>query len=482
MPNNFRKSAANNGYFISKDGDNGTAVQYTGANETAARDSPRNTPFTTKQGTVKHIIGAGHYQMGASIEPQNLEADGLVVLDGDGVSSMLANYSDTTSETQFRNILIRGFTNFMVSFFRSQIYFENCILQNIKSTKAFGANGNASFVNCLVFSDGSALDFLIYTATSGTIGSQSKVISNTTFYNMKVTSTLSNSLGMVINNCAFINESGNCIEVNNFIDIITNSGFHGPIKVGATTYSSFSDPQLAIDFPDFVDPANGNFEITQDLDDCFNNRLKNDFTLKASSQLIKEDRTVGGTNFAFSKYIDVDEVLSSPGLTVSPSTSATGFLFREVKAGESNVTLTSDAFLLDPVNSSIVIMDKLNLLNELNFDTDLAADEPKNQNVPSTENFAAGTAGGNPKRLTFEFRTSRNEPTNKPSDASDWDNGFNGITAGDWIKHEFNNEKVVVDSLGKGKGDDDYDGSLDQLEFVAVWCQIRITLRRDHDL
>lgn len=494
MADNFRKTSDVNGFYISKDGNDGTAVQFTGSNDSAAKESPRNTLFdfsasATVNQSVLNVVGSGHYQQN-NLSRGSYQADGKVLIDGDGSTNLIPNGANNQTDHAFRLIgfSIRNHSNIFASGRRSAIFLENCILEDVPANGTFGANGNMSCITSVFYPVNLSAGYTVNArqSSSGTVSPFPKLFNNNTFYNVKLRFTFAGSASVdIFDSVACLNDQGGvCFEAvgqSSGLTSVTNSAFKGQISLFGTTYTSFSDPQLAIDHPDFVNNQ-GNFEVTQDLSECFNNVERRDLSLKITSQLIKPDRTVGGTVFRFAKYVDVDIELSPPNLIADPAASATGFRFREVTPGNNSVVLTSDAFLVDPINGGISIIDTVDLINELNFDANLAQDQPKNQNVPAVENFLTGTDGGNPKRLTFEFRTSRNPPTTKPTTNAEWDNSFNGVSPGTYIKHEFNSEKLVVDNTGTGKGDDDFNVSIDEREFVAVWMQIRVTLRRDFDL
>lgn len=490
MPNNFRKTPAINGFYISKDGDDGTAVQYTGANETAARDSPRNTITDTYINSVINIIGAGYYQPPIVVAEQILDSDGKVVIDRNGGSLSLGR-NGTDRTIGYRGIHFKNFRNFTTSFHRAQFGFSKCFFEDCEIVDhKMAANGIVTVTESIIYNSDPAKEFYIVSGGSNPVGTEpfnslNQMAIDNTYFQIKVIISIGGVLSsLLVNRCAFINPTGTCVDIlfPGSESNVTNCAFSGKIQMpNNIVYSSFNDQQLAIDYPDFVNNQ-GNIQLTQDIHDCFNNIGKLDFSLKITSQLIQEQFTIGARDFRFAKYIDVDAELTSPTLTANPPANTTGFKFREVTPGQNNVQLTSGAFLIDPDNGDIAILNIVDIVNELNFDTDLGADQPQNQNVPAVENFGTGTNGGNPKRLTFEIRTSRNAPTDEPDIDADWDNSFNGIPAGDWVKHEFNEEKFVVDNTGKGKGNVDFDPDIPEREFVAVWMQIRITLRRDFDL
>lgn len=486
MPNNFRKTPDVSGFYISKDGNDGTAVAFTGANEAVAKDNPRASLPPSANG-IKHIVGAGHYQLSSGVEPGLYDSDGKVLYEGDGTIPFGAGIgNDVNQHIIILKSVIKNFLRLTINNYRSQIRFVDCEIIDTPSDITFGANGNTTLENSLIYTDlASPYTFRILASNAAQVGLFDRVINNNTFYNVNVLHQLSGDSAK--DNCnanAFVRDDGGvCYEAtgnNTGISRILNCGFKGQITLFGTNYSGFSDPQLAIDFPDFVNNQ-GNFEVTQNLTDCFNNIARRDFTLKITSQLIRQDITVGGREFRFSQFVDIDAALSAPNLTESPNGSSSGVQFREVVPGVNQTTLTSAPFLIDQINGEVGIVNIVNLVNELNFDTDLLPDQPKNKNVPTVENFTTGTVGGNPKRLTFELRTSRNLNTDEPDVDADWDNSFN-TAAGAWIKHEFNDEKFVTDDIGRGKGEANFSNLLGEREFVAVWMQIRITLRRDHDL
>ncbi len=463
MANNLRKEPDINGIFISKDGglNDGDAVVYTGSNLQLAKDTPQNAfPVDNRFQGIKNIIGSGYYSPSAPLQNFILEADGRVVIDMN--NSILGGRGEFLG-IEFRNFVVNQASD------RSVRTFNNCTLRNGSTTASVATNYNLVLNNCLVFSQSNTE----YLRVGLTGGGTPAVLINNTWYNSTPTYT-------VINGCrksAHINpDLGVCVRILDptRVNLFEECCFYGQIDIGGTIYSSFSDPQLAIDYPNFVNNQN-NFEITQDLDDCFNNRQQFDFSLKITSQFIRTGFTIGALPFMFAVYSGVDpEGTQGTGAISTPPNSFVGIENIRLAGGVNEAIYTWDWVRADPINNSEVQILIDDLVNQFSFDSDLNSSQPNNENVPKTNDYSDGTQGANPRRPTYEFRTSSS--VTKPTTDAQADNSFL-ITAGDWINHEANFERLELDNLRRPKGDLDYNPEINQLVFRCVWIQRRVRLK-----
>lgn len=469
MPNNWRKTPSIGGWYIGKDGD-ASPVIYNGTNLEDARNNPTNVLPDTEPSQT--LIINGHYVLTQDTNYSSfihLIGDGKTVIDGQGLYSLVLRSSDDPHE----NLLIK---NCILSnnADRSGKTYRNCIfLDCLSGPNTQGTNYNFGVEFCVMYSTQGVID----SVRLGLVGSGAVPhVEDSTFYNMN---TLIDSILRVDRNIFF--SDGVCMTVNDAdVDLgrFANNGFRGQIVINGTTYNSISDPGLVAAFPDFAaGGSQGNFQITQSASECFNNAEQGDFSLRSGSQAIKEQFTAGGIGFRFAKYAGLDAELTQPNLSINPDGSSNGTTNIRVHPGSDFTTLTSDAILADQVNGAEIELNIIDLVSQVDFDSDISQPQAgRNENVPIVTEYADGTQGANPRRLTFEVRTSQNASTNKPSSDSDYDNSFL-VTAGTWISHEFNNEAFSLDNIGRGKGDLDYDPDLEQLFFRCVWFQVRITLQ-----
>ena len=273
MPNNFRKIPDVGGFFVSKDGDDGTAIAYNGANLADARNNPRK---TIPIGTVKSIIGAGKYSITASLTGgAHCEADGKVVLYGDSTF----NFIGDNGQYRFNGVVIEQFVSLTsnVAFGTStaRATFFQCEFR-IPNLFRPGTNASTLLRECQVNYDSDDVFYCGQTGNPSNIGTPSinNTLSSNTFN--VITQIQTGSAGqptLIHSQNVFIRD----YIINNLsFTISSRNSFNGQITIAGTTYSSFADPQLAIDHPTFVDAASQNFQLTQSLAQCFNNIVQND--------------------------------------------------------------------------------------------------------------------------------------------------------------------------------------------------------------
>lgn len=470
MPNNFRKTPFSGGYFVSKDGDDGTAVAYNGSNLETARDAPRKTLSGLSTGFNRNVIGAGYYvDFLADRNNNSFIGDGKVIFDNQTGSDLDA--FEATASIGAENITLK---NYKIRRSNRGVSLTNCTIINpiLDSGATVITSETNNRTKCLIYSEDGTHSIRFDSAGGG----DAKRDTNCTVYNVQSLIKYASTSGFCQYNAFVRNDGGICANISDTTTagLIRDCAFKGQIIIASTTYTGFSDPQLAIDYPDFVNNQ-GNFELTQGVTDCFNNINQNDFSLKKESQLIKEGFTVGVLPFMFAKYAGVDpELTVGNGMSVNPATSSVGTTNIRVAGGQDFTELTSDWIQSTDTLGEEIEMGVLDLINQLAFDSDLSTVQPNNENVPVSEEYADGTAGSNPRRLTFEVRTS--SKATKPTSDSDADNSFI-VSAGSYINHEFNFEKLEFDNLQISKGDPTFDETLERLILRCAWFQVRVTLQ-----
>ena len=113
----------------------------------------------------------------------------------------------------------------------------------------------------------------------------------------------------------------------------------------------------------------------------------------------------------------------------------------------------------------------INLHTVLSYNSSETQGSIENTNVTISNNYADGTAGANPKRLTFEIQWSTNNIA--PTSDSDWTNG--GLTLPNvWIKME-HNRVPQIDSAGRGNGEPDFN-SITANNILAKYVRFKITI------
>jgi hypothetical protein len=112
-----------------------------------------------------------------------------------------------------------------------------------------------------------------------------------------------------------------------------------------------------------------------------------------------------------------------------------------------------------------------NLFSLFSFDSIFAGGTSDNNNVTTANQFAAGTAGSNPRRLTVLMRWSNSN--SEPAINSDWDNG-GLVSAGSFVPFEYYVD-LKVDSSGRGTGVVGYDG-LGAVSPFAKWVQFTVVV------
>jgi hypothetical protein len=113
----------------------------------------------------------------------------------------------------------------------------------------------------------------------------------------------------------------------------------------------------------------------------------------------------------------------------------------------------------------------INIHNVLTYDSSQTKGSIENNNVTISNDFADGSAGANPKRLTYEMQWSTNETI--PTISSEWNNG--GLTAPNtWVKMEHN---IVpqIDVAGLGNGEPTFNTAT-AMNVRAKFVRFRITI------
>lgn len=465
MPNNFRILPVG-AYFISKEGSDGSVTP---------QDSNTPKATLTSYGAI-NVVGAGVYKGALSLNGSSINQvfrfDGKVVLDltgnmligrvGGGVVSneIFNNISDNYVTIQGKNLyyiaisyngnapvnitwyktIFQGVLGINDGLYPTQIL-NNCIISGGFSRNYNGAPTYMSYTMCfnMSWSAGTMTQFTDGYADSATIITWPTFVADFNagrFYN--------NNFQGIINIGGTLYElkqdkDGNPIDPNPAVLDL------GTLVTGLyTTRKNFSqDPEfLNIEKRDYWSVAN------------------------TSPMLFADSTGIGSIgNVYYSKTVKATDTEFSTGTITDLVTNANDFILDSPATSGSVVSLPIQ---IAPIPQAI---GRINFAELLNFNSSETLGTTENNNVTIVDNFADGTAGANPRRLTYEMRWS-NQSTIPTLDAH-WDNqGY--ITAGDYAKFE-QFTKPLIDVSGIGNGDPLFN-TTGAVGLKAKWIQVRITM------
>lgn len=441
MPNNFRKTGS---YYISNDGSD--------LNDGLSANTPKAT--FAKYGAGTHIVGTGVYKNSPNLINANMsfEADETVILDLTG--SLLVNHNSGTASCSFKLIHFRmnGFNVFTRLAFNT---WNDCIIEAGVFRREDALNGTGTF-NRTALKD--------MTDSAATSGLLNKNIDYCSLFNCQLFSVVSFK-----NSYADVSTSFDSMPAT-----FNNNCFEGYFDISGTRYELKQDkdgnainPNPAYLDAIEIDPniyTNGNFSQAPG----FLNLSKNDFrSITISSPLVFSSdiqtniaNTILGIdiNAVLSEAVSLENIILDAGDYVYDQTSGAGFgrvAFRPVK-----------------ISSIPQIITYAHLVALLLFNSNEAIGSSENINVPMTDNYATGTAGANPRRLTYELRWSTQQ--SEPLLDAEFDNN-SIVTAGNYSKFEhFTRPKIDIASLGNGDPAFNPSGAVD---IQPVWVQLRQTVQ-----
>lgn len=467
MAHNFK--ILDGDYYVSKDGND--------TNDGLTPDTPwKSMDKLFSSGTSgKIVIGAGVYQLTQDLsnltQSFDFYGDGKVVIDGGSTWKL------ECSAFGIDNLVLRNLT-FSIRSLNGSMTVTNTVFLNI-SIRYQIVNGykvdlffnNGTMVNCDEVRDG----------TSGML----KTFTRSKFFNtvFDVTSPDVRSNVQEITDCYFDTAStfnlgtsapnsskfkNNDIEGVIFLNTDTfelkqkkdgspadnlNAGISDISTVIAdiyTTRKSFNEDPL------FYNVAKGDYGTTVDI--------ASPLLYAAQNPL----ESIGNVNFAIGRKI-TDASFTSPASSNDIATETGDFVVDD--ASVDGVAVIREA----PVQfaSKLTTVGLMLFGAALNFDSDEPLGSQENDNVLAVENYATGTAGANPRRLTYRMRWSTQLAM--PTSDAEWDNQDYTAAAGDFAIFEVDTVPQM-DLGGNGNGHPDFN-SVTGGNIAAVWIQREIVIR-----
>jgi hypothetical protein len=455
MANNFRLSGT---YYISKDGND--------ANSGLSADLPKAT--LARYAATAHIIGAGVYKgaFNLSTNAQNtiMYPDGAVVINctaGLNIGQTSGGSSQIYGQTSQQYFIRIELNTFNLSIGIGTNNFNQIIFKNgVISPTTNG--GTHNFTRCV-----------LNEITSPTVTTSLFNFSYSQIYNsvitMPNTSSITNSYvdeASVISMSSYFSSPSTQFRYSNFRGIFNINGTLYELKQDKDGNPIDPNPSIAdLITIDATVYDRGNF--AQDPE--FLNIEKQDYwAVSATSPMLFADSTAIG-NIAmvyFANLVKATDTEFADGAITDLEYSANDFIV--------DSPATFGYVVSEPIQDAPIpqAWGRMTFGMAFNFNSDLTLGTTENNNVTIVDNFADGTAGANPRRLTYEMRWS-NKSTIPLVDA-DWDNqGY--ITAGDYAKFEINT-KPMIDPSGLGNGDPSF-VSTGAVGLKWKWRQMRITVR-----
>jgi hypothetical protein len=456
MANNFRKTG--NAY-ISKDGND--------ANSGLSAELPKQT--LAFYSTAENVVGCGEYKGAFSF------ARGIFVPDGTCKINATANIASTVADASFtvrfgrtteRNanfyIALNGFS--FIATIGTHAFYDVVLL----------GGGLTKTNNTLLF-----VRTILESVNATVSGNAVTTMNYCKVFNSIVTA---RALTSVITDCYFDEASILSMPLGYFTTPSTgfkNNNFGGLVNVGGINY------ELKLDKGGIPIPArvsNGiNDLATIDAtvytrgnfyqDPAFLNLAKGDFwSVDSTSPMLFADTTalasIGYVWVATVKKA-TDTEFSSPASIEDLQSSLGDYYFDPASLDDIGSVLSQP---IQIANAPAKIK-HINLAGLLAFNSLQTIGGAENTSVPAVENYLAGTAGANPRRLTYEMRWSNQSAM--PASPVEWDNNMI-ITAGDFAKFE-HNSIPLIDNMGKGNGEPDFN-QLSSGSIQAKWIQVKIYL------
>ncbi len=461
--NNFRLTGIPSPYYISKEGND--------ANSGLTPDLPKATLANHNSGGY-HIIGTGVYK-GAIVLSNNLFGG---VYMADGLVKILAT----------GNIVATANDNFYNTYLNTTTNQAHTIFIDMGGFSYVGGRGQQHF-NC-VFTNGS----YIHNTGASMVPLLQRCV-------MDCDTTLT-GVQFTFSYCQFFNGNNTIPSLttieNSYIDYATvfslpsyfttpstqffNNCFNGKIVIGASAYELKKDKSgtlipdrigngvLDLETIDATVYTRGNF--SQDPE--FLNISKRDYwSVSSTSPLLfaasNPLNNIGNVRYSVVKKVTDTEFVG--GTITDLITLANDYVLQTPATSGQVVTLPIQ---IAPIPQ---VLDTLNFARALNFNSDITLGDAENNNVTIIQNYADGTAGANPRRLTYEMRWS-NQSTQPTLDAH-WDNNGYG-TAGNYFTFEQDTiPKVSFDGVSAfyGNGSPEYDVLVGG-KISAKWVQFRVKL------
>lgn len=462
MANNFRITGD---YYVSKEGSD--------ANSGLTPDLPKLTvqaALTLITGSKIIVIGAGVYRepllKAMPTGTTTILADGKVILEGDGVSTVLLSALGTTVllniyNIEFRNYSIVQFAGTGFSANSLQLY--GCIF--MCPVFVFNSQLQGTFTQCLFVNSEIRTRESAYTVLN-------KCILINSYINPLPSIGTGGGIGsLLITNTYSDSNSVLNVNVSGIASGFNFNNIQGKIIMNTGTYSG-----IALSFADhrtFYPTFNLNSISTSPL---FNNAQNLNFTLQSGSPHIRAASdfvsNIGGTEYAVYKAANSTELTS--GATITDLT----------LRGDNSYAITPPATDGRIITAPISVqafpatkpLTKIEWEGSLEFNKSITGGLAGNQNVPAYTTFTSG-GGATPDRLKclMRYSTQSASPT-----AGQWDNG-GYWTVDTWVEVEINT-KPKVDQNGVGNGTWTFIDFTGLGDLVPCWIQLDIKLRNDYNI
>jgi len=411
MPNNFRLTGA---YYVCK------APIGNNANNGTTKDTPKLTvqAAATALGLASGVIvvGTGVYRENIAIGSAgsatfSIQADGVVLLDGNGGSLYIS--ANSNNSLTLVNLRLKSYTfgkqnstGTSSQIFYNGCYFDSCTNVSPNASQTFT---NCTFKNC-TFSASATVSFTgckffncTFTTATGTF-IQCYLDAASTPYTV-VSATNNNNLfeGFWKVNTASVVTTG--VIQNNlgkYFDL-SLAGTGGTGTVGDPFYRGNTIDKLFALAPHKVAYPTMNVQSIASSP-LFNNVSLEDFTVQYASPLLARNSiyslTIANAKYALGFYPNVTpELLQVNGAIISGL------------SGTSDLTVISGSGYIQtaPINyggANITELGTLGYIGALTYDKSVAPPDARNQNVPDAQVYSASVAGAAPDRLVIEMRIS----------------------------------------------------------------------------
>ncbi|QKG57015.1 hypothetical protein GKZ68_10480 [Hymenobacter sp. BRD128] len=465
MAHNFRIATTGTGVYLSKAGDDANSGTADAPIKTLSRLATFN-----QTGSATSVIGTGTYVLPSDWNGRfgTFFADGIVKILGDTQTTaqlIAANGS------YVHNVIFDKFAGFG---FRPNPYDGDCqyfacifkVLPDFAGQVNSSATSNTSFFDCILY------------GVNADLGKSN--FSRCLFINCTITvSSVSDSY--IDSTSAIAAQSAS----NNNVDPGCNTAAGRGLNVAGAGWS-LTSPSGIHALP------------------LFNSLVKEDYTLRASSPHILTGIGPAQYRYANSFYVEytgsaadtaslanthlratgtnvvvplLDITTGSEALEVN---SQGGLVLQATTTSDGMASLTTGRIPFADVADEMTVM----LLKAgLNFDTSYPALESQfnfnqpeifNNNVPDFSNYAPGTAGRNPNRLSYRMRWSTKlNPNADLANVSDW------ITGTKFIEFEWNQKPLWNPATGVGNGEAGYDPATG-VPIQCTYYQLAISLRNNY--
>lgn len=414
-------------------------------------------------GTKKIVVGAGVYK-GQWVSSTNFTSitivgDGKVVLDGVGGTLEIQIIA---SNLTFENIVFRNFLELGNTRNPNQTNYNGCVLRNLRfRSRSLGSSSN--------FTKSALIDCVKNEITTDSVN----------LYLSKLFNSTITTGGVDALHDSYV-DSGSTVYLN--ASDIENSDIESAINIGGTNYElkqkkdgSPADNQNAgiADISTVIsDIYSSRASFKQDP--LFYNVAKGDYgtTVDITSPLLYAAQnpleSIGDVHFAVGRKI-TDASFANPASSDDIVTETGDFVVDD--ASVDGVAVIREA----PVQfaSKLTEIGLMLFGAALNFDSDVAKGNQENDNVLAVENYATGTAGANPRRLTYKMRWSTQETM--PATDAEWDNQGYTAAAGDFAVLEVDTVPTI-DLNGNGNGEPEHNTTTAG-NIAAIWVQREIVIR-----